>query len=222
MRSRLKQIGSHVLIPLIRWYLRKERKYQYKGTRVFVQPGVFHPGLFHSTKFLIDYLGEHSLANQSFLELGCGTGLVSIIAAKHGAQVYASDLSMSAVKNVTRNASLNGVFITPIHSDLFDNIDRRVFDWIVINPPYYPRAPMNESELAWFCGQNFEYYQRLFASIKDYMHAATKVIMATTLGSELEKIISIGKDQQLEFELVKEKKVFFDGKDFLYRIKRAP
>jgi hypothetical protein len=41
-----------------------------------------------------------------------------------------------------------------------------------------------------------------------------------TLGSELEKIFNVGKKEGFQFNLLKERAVLFDGKDFLYQIKK--
>lgn len=219
MRKILKHLTSLFLIPIIQWYLRKERTYTYRGTSVNVFPGVFHPGFFYSTKFLIDYLVDQPIAGKSMIELGCGTGLISIIAAKFGAEVTSTDLSSKAIENIKSNALQQGVSINVIHSDLFDSIQRQKFDWIVINPPYYARTPANEEELAWYAGGNFDYFRRLFASLVHYMHDTTQVIMVLTKGSEVSKILRIGSENGFEFELAKEKDVFFDEKDFLYLIK---
>jgi len=154
------------------------------------------------------------------LELGCGTGLISIIAAKSGADVTAIDLSIKAIENVKLNTLTQGVKIRIIHSDLFDSIERKTFDWIVINPPYYAGTPYREEELAWYAGENFDYFRKLFKSLGNYSDETTEIIMVLTKGSEVTKISTIGKENGFDFELVKEKKVFFDEKDFLYRIVR--
>lgn len=222
MRKTFKHLISLFLIPLTRWYLRKERVYTYRGTKIRVLPGVFHPGFFYSTKFLIEYLQLQPIGKKSLLELGCGTGLISIIAAKSGAEVTATDLSQKAIENIRLNALLHGVSIRIIYSDLFASIDRKMFDWIIINPPYYAGIPAKEEDLAWYSGENFDYFQRLFKSLNDYTHEHTEIIMVLTKGSEVAKITSIGHEHGFEFELVKEKEVFFDEKDFLYRIKHNP
>jgi len=219
MRKVIKHFTSLFLIPITRWYLRKERTYSYHGTTVTVLPGVFHPGLFYSTKFLIDYLQDKEVANKSMLELGCGTGLISIIVAKSGAVVTATDLSRKAIENINQNTIRNGVKIRIIHSDLFNAIEKETFDWIIINPPYYAGTSSNEEELAWYSGENFDYFRRLFKSLRDYSNKNTEIIMVLTKGSEVSKISAIGNENGFEFELVKEKKVFFDEKDFLYRIR---
>ncbi|MBK5278703.1 MAG: methyltransferase [Bacteroidia bacterium] len=218
MRKIFKRLISLFLVPIVRWYLRKERQYSYLGVNIKVFIGVFHPGLFYSTKFLINFILKQNIKNKSLLELGCGTGLLSIICARNAALVTATDLSQRCIENVTFNAKQNQASITIIQSDLFDSIDKQTFDWIIINPPYYARNPKDEAELAWHCGHEFEYFQKLFSTLRSYTNANSQVIMVLTLGCELDKIFAIAKSNQFDFELVQEKYVLFDGKDFLYRI----
>lgn len=218
MRKLVKHLASSILVPATKWYLRKERIYSAAGVTVSVYPGVFHPGLFSSTKLLAECLDGVLLENKTFLELGCGTGFLSVAAARRGAKVIASDISKTAVENTKRNANQNNVSIEVIHSDLFDGMPHASFDVIVINPPYYARNPENESELAWHCGENFEYFHKLFAQLSGYIDTDTLVLMVLTLGCDVEKILSIGNANGFVFELVKEKNVLFDGKDFVYRV----
>ncbi len=221
MRKIIKQFISFFLVPLTRWYLRKERQYSYLGVPVKVFSGVFHPGLFYSTKFLIDYLLTQSISGKSMLELGCGTGLLSIINARNGATVTASDLSQRAIENVTFNAKQNQVQIAIIHSDLFVRIGQKTFDWIIINPPYYARSIKSEEELAWHCGEEFEYFKKLFLTLRNYMDDDTQVIMVLTPECALGEIFKLAKDSQFSFELLQERNVLLDEKNFLYRIALA-
>jgi release factor glutamine methyltransferase len=156
-------------------------------------------------------LSDEHLAGKSFLELGCGSGLIAIKAAKAGANVTASDLSLKAIENTKYNANLNHTFIKIVYSDLFDNIEKIPFDWIVINPPYYARKPESEQDLAWYCGEDFEYFKKLFASLNDYMHSQTQVVMVLTKAADVDSIKKIAKDYNFGFE-------FFDEKDFLFKI----
>jgi release factor glutamine methyltransferase len=218
VRRSIKHLASLVMIPAMRWYLRKERRYTYNGTTVTVFPGVFHPGFFSSTIFLLDFLKTQDLSRQSLLELGCGTGLISIIAVKAGAHVTASDLSLKAIENTCYNAKQNQAALTVVHSDLFQNLGKNIFDWIIINPPYYAQQPKNERDLAWYCGKEFEYFTRLFRSLKNHIHPNTEVIMVLTMGCDLQRILSVAGTSGFEFTMIREKRVMFDGKDFLYRI----
>jgi release factor glutamine methyltransferase len=221
MRKAFKRVVSFFLIPATRWYLRKEREYAYHGVTVKVYPGVFHPGLFYSTRFLIDFLLTQPLQNKSLLELGCGTGLVSIICARMGAVVTASDLSKKAVENASSNIKTNQVSVDVVYSDIFENLDKKTFDWIVINPPYYARRPINEEELAWYCGEHYEYFRKLFEALPYHIHATTEVIMVLTLGSGLEKIFALGQKNGFQFEKADEREALFDGKDFLFQLRKS-
>ena len=219
MRKWFKRGISFFLMPLARWYLMKERNYHYQGFSISVLAGVFHPGLFSSTKIILDFLRHQQLKNSTLLELGCGTGLISIVAEKAGADVTASDLSLAAIKNASHNIRENGANIKLIHSDLFENIGKCKFDWIIINPPYYAKSVVKEEELAWHCGKDFQYFHQLFYSLPDFMHSKTRVIMVLTLGCELDKIFKIAEGKGFYRELLKEKNVLFDGKVFLDRLR---
>lgn len=116
------------------------------------------------------------------------------------------------------NVNQNNVAIHVIQSDLFDEIPDEKFDWIIINPPYYPLNAKREEDLAWNCGENFEYFQKLFLQLGKFSNPDTIVVMVLTLGCDLERIFSIGVDRGFKFQLIKEKRVFFDKKDFIYLI----
>ena len=76
-------------------------------------------------------------------DLGCGCGILSIIAAKLGAKlVYAVDVNPYALRDTTFNATTNGVsnVIRPVLCDIMNSVgilDGKV-DVIVCNPPQAP------------------------------------------------------------------------------------
>jgi len=74
------------------------------------------------------------------LDLGCGYGVVGIVAAKHTApaNVYMTDLNKTAIEYARRNVSLNNVEgIKIIQSDSYKNINETNFTIIASNPPYH-------------------------------------------------------------------------------------
>jgi len=218
MQELIKRAAGKILIPFTKWYLRKQRSFNYNGIRIVVSPGVFHPGLFSSTLFLLRFLENQNLKNLSLLELGCGSGLISVRCAQKGAVVTSSDISISALRNAERNAVSNDVVITPVHSDLFERIALQRFDWIIINPPYYAKDAADESEFAWNCGKDFEYFRNLFSQLPSYLHDNTFILMVLTKGCDLSTIFSIAASHGFVFTVIEEKSVPFDQKDFLYRI----
>lgn len=221
MRKHLKHALSFILVPFTRWYLRKDRHVEFDGIKILVRSGVFHPGLFYSTKFLLTYLSTQDLKGKKFLELGSGSGLISIFAAKRLAIVTASDISRKAVDNTSLNAKRNSADVTVLHSDLFASVERQTFDWIVINPPYYRKKPVVESEYAWYCGEQFEYFETLFEQLHGYCNSSTQIIMVLTKGCDMKSILAIAIKNNYLFELIQEKDVLFDEKDYLFRIRRS-
>lgn len=83
-------------------------KIRYKDRNFIVYPNVFSPKYFPDTFWF-----EQNLKIQpedSFLEIGSGTGLISVMAAIKGAgKVTAVDINPAAVKNTTENVFLNHV-----------------------------------------------------------------------------------------------------------------
>ncbi|MGC8652006.1 MAG: HemK2/MTQ2 family protein methyltransferase [Candidatus Micrarchaeia archaeon] len=71
------------------------------------------------------------------LDLGTGTGIQGIVAAKKGCTVTFSDISAKAVECARANAALNGVKGAFVKSDMFAGI-KGAFNTIIFNPPYLP------------------------------------------------------------------------------------
>jgi release factor glutamine methyltransferase len=209
-----------ILKKLAGVYTSKEREFSHKNITVKVLPGVFHPGLFFSSKMLLNFIDTLNLESKTFLELGAGTGIISILAAKNGAVVYASDISTKAVDNIKMNAAKSNVQINLFTSDLFKNIPDMRFDYIIINPPYYNRDPKEEEEYAWFCGSNFEYFKSLFNSLSNYISKDSKVFMILSEVCDIQKIKSIGMENEFVWNL-KMKSRFWGEKNFIFEIKKS-
>ncbi len=206
--SALRRLLRSIITPFYKafaeFYLKKNRSYTYKGIQIQVNKGVFHPGLFFSTGILLDYLKQFPLQGKKFMELGAGTGLIAVWAAKKGAIVMATDISSLAVGNTNINAQKNNVSVQMIHGDLFEKIDKILFDFIVINPPYYKKQPVTEAEYAWFCGENSEYFKKLFKGLPSYIHPQTKTIMVLSEACNIDEINAIAVHNKFKMQLKKE------------------
>jgi release factor glutamine methyltransferase len=183
---------AHVFYkPLLVRYLSKERQYTHSSVRLKISPEVFHPGFFFSTKLLLKHVLCLTLAGKKFLELGAGSGLISIKAAKAGAYVTATDINPAATRFLGENARKNQVDLTIIESNLFENIPPQVFDTIAINPPYYLKTPATMKEYAWYCGENGEYFKALFAGLGNYTDRNSVIFMILCEGANRELIGAI-------------------------------
>ncbi len=82
-------------------------------TPVFIKPGMaFGTGLHPTTKMCIRLLKEVLREGDSLLDVGCGSGILSIVAKMLGAsRVVGIDVSEDAVRESLENAELNEVSI---------------------------------------------------------------------------------------------------------------
>lgn len=75
-----------------------------------------------------------------FLEVGCGAGYVSLVAAAAGAAVTCTDANAHAVALARHNAKQNGLRLEAVAGDLLAGL-AGPFDVVAFNPPYLPTAP---------------------------------------------------------------------------------
>ena len=220
MRKLARKIAKRLFDGLLqrqyRAYSNNDHNIRLFNQKILVKAGVFHPGLFFSTRCLVDYLSEFELKGQTLLELGCGTGAISCWAAHQGAVVTASDINPEAIENAAFNARQNHLDINALESDLLEQIEGS-FDWIVINPPYYPKQPKSYGEKAWYAGEDFEYFQRLFGSLK--VREFGRCIMVLSEDCEIERIKEKAIQNGLSLELVKTHRKWFEH-SFIMQIRK--
>src|SRR5688572_22540120 len=111
------------------------------GLDLFVPPSVMSPRLFRTGVFLAEVVEAEIDQGDRMLDLGCGSGIVGLTAAKRGAIVLSLDKNPAAVRATRVNAMLNGLRVEAIESDLFERVpDATRFHLIAFNPPFFQRA----------------------------------------------------------------------------------
>lgn len=220
MKQAIKHITTRLYKPLLVKYLSATRMYTYKGIRLMIPPAVFHPGFFFSTRLLLRYIASLPLQHKLFLELGAGSGLIALYAARQGALVMASDINPIAIESLEVNRHTNRIPLTIINSDLFTNIPQQVFDIIAINPPYYKKQPRTPAEYAWYCGEEGEYFQQLFSSLQPYMHAQSQVLMVLCDGCDLPMIKKMAVANGFHMNCVFEKKNWIET-NYIFQVEMA-
>lgn len=188
MRRFIKGIVHRTWKPYVQWYLKSPRTYRWGDIRIVVQPEVFHPGFFFSTALLLRYLKRVPLHNKKVIEVGSGSGLISLYCAKQGADVCACDINPVAVENTKSNAENNRKKFPVYLSNLFSDVPNTKFDFILVNPPYYKKNPDNLAEHAWFCGENLEYFDSLFRQASAYSTGESEILMVLSDECDIEGI----------------------------------
>lgn len=165
----MRQLVKRIAYPFLSfWYkqsAKRTRIYREFGLTLHILPSVFHPGLFLSTHVFIYFLDQVQLQGRRVLELGAGSGLIAFVAAQKGAITTATDINPQAIKGLEENAKRNQINLNVISSDLFEKVSPMNFDLIFINPPYYAKNPENDLEKAFYCGEDFNYFKRLFEQL---------------------------------------------------------
>ncbi len=90
---------------------------------------------------------------ERILEVGCGSGVVSIHCAKNGGIVTSVDINPSAVELCSFNFKQNNLIGDVRYSDLYQNVPEK-FDTIFFNLPYLPVEEEGMLEKAWSGGED--------------------------------------------------------------------
>ena len=93
MRAFIKRIIDPFIQFWFKKYYKKPRRFRYADLEVLVYPEVFPPHFTFSTKILLNYIKELDMEGKTFLELGCGSGIISLFASSKGAKVTATDIN---------------------------------------------------------------------------------------------------------------------------------
>ncbi|HNV97846.1 MAG TPA: methyltransferase [Chitinophagales bacterium] len=220
MRKLYKLYSRIWLQPRVRKRMQQSAMYTHGDIRLFIPPGVFHPGYFHSTQFLLDFTLRHPLTGKHILELGAGSGLISIATAKKGAVVTASDINQQALQALQQNAEHNQVKLQIVYSDLFGSLEGMHFDYILINPPFYPQDARNDLERAWYAGLDFQYFQRLFAGIHPFLPENTEAWMILSEDTSTVHIEDIAHAAGLHMEVIEKKRILWEW-NYIYKLTKA-
>jgi release factor glutamine methyltransferase len=135
------------------------------GLELDVPPTVFHPKIFLTSSFFAQFLQSLDLSGKSVVEVGCGSGILSLSAAKAGARsVLALDINPAAVEAAKANAVKNSLpQVTSLHSNLFSALPlTSEFDVIISSPPSFSGEPRDDADRAWHAGPGYRDILALF------------------------------------------------------------
>ena len=113
---------------------KRTRMVKAAGFRLQVRPTVFHPRIFLTSDFFAGYISSLNLLGKRVVDVGTGTGILALSAARAGASgVVALDINPAAVDASLENATINGLGdrVTAMVSDLLSVLpSEAVFDVI--------------------------------------------------------------------------------------------
>jgi ribosomal protein L11 methyltransferase len=135
-------------------------------------PGAGFGDFSHPTTRLMIQLMKGRMQNKRILDIGCGSGILSLAAIKMGAkQVMGVDIDDDAIAHAKENARLNHMNIQ------FSKKPRGTFDIILIN------MIESEQKVAWsFCSQFISPPQQIIASGILHSHRNQYISLASSWG----------------------------------------
>ncbi|HEY1889919.1 MAG TPA: methyltransferase [Steroidobacteraceae bacterium] len=122
------------------------------GIPILVTPSVFNPKRMRTGEFFVSQLDSSRIGPESeVLDMGTGSGVCAVFAARHARRVVAVDINASAVRCARINALLNRAegTVDVRHGDLFDPVAGERFDLILFNPPFKAGEARNDRDRAW-------------------------------------------------------------------------
>lgn len=111
---------------------------------------------------------------QRVLDLGSGTGVWALLAARAGHEVIATELTEPMATGVRQNAQRNGLRLEVLVGDLFAPVAAERFDVILFNPPFHDGTPESDAERAWVGGETV---RRFLAEAGQHLRPGGRVLM---------------------------------------------
>jgi len=184
---------------------------QYRGLQITVLPGVFHPDLYFSSRLLADAAVRMDLAGKLVLDMGTGSGIIGLVAARRGARVLSVDVNERAIKCARQNIEQNQLdgSIETRQSDLFEHVPLKFkFDYIFWNPPFYPRQPQDDGGRAWNAGEEYSVIDRFARVCGNYLSPDGKVVLI--LSSDMDIPVVLAMFEPLRMEVLHSQRRFFE------------
>jgi release factor glutamine methyltransferase len=185
---------------------------EYKKIKYHTHPQVYQPA--EDTYLLAENIKVNRICN--VLEIGTGTGLVAIIAAKQANKVIATDINPHALDCAVKNIVINKTYNIELRKgDLFEPLKDEKFDLILFNTPYLPSSEDekidDELDTAWDGGiDGRETIDRFIAGVKAYLKPGGKVQMVQSSLADNQETLNKLKELGFEACITAREKCFFE------------
>ena len=179
--------------------------------KIEVLDGVYPPAA--DTYLLLDAIVIEP--TDVILDVGCGVGLATLVAASKAQRVISLDISHLAVRNTIQNLRRNdlGFNVSVVQSDLFSGLSNSTkFSMIMFNPPYLPADKMTtEMDHALIGGEDgSEITERFVREASAFLERDGRLYVVVSTLENVDAITKVFHDNGFQVERVNETSLFFE------------
>ncbi|PHH92008.1 hypothetical protein CDD83_9376 [Cordyceps sp. RAO-2017] len=158
--------------------------------QVYIHPSVYSPKYFPETLWYGTHLPS-IVRGASFLEIGIGSGLISLHLAASGSEVSGVDINPNAVDVTRKSFKTNGRTGNFYVSDIFDNVSG-TFDFIFWNHPWqFDASVTQELKSEKTFDEGYRLLKRFISQAKDFLNPGGSILLGTSAYADLDAMASI-------------------------------
>jgi release factor glutamine methyltransferase len=176
----MKRYTTHPTTPIFLNKMRHHKvpyKTRIKGVQIIVYPGVWSPAYDWTGEFMVENMSD--VKGKRVLEIGCGSGMISLFAALRGAtSVYSIDINPLAIQNTRKNFILHRVQsrCKAQVSDVFQKV-KGTYDVILFNAPFHGSRANSILERA-VSDHGYRALKKFFKQVGEYVDKGTVIDIA--------------------------------------------
>jgi release factor glutamine methyltransferase len=188
---------------------------------LLVFPGVLNPRIMRTGAFFASQLQADLIRpGAEVLDMGCGSGVCAIAAARYAQRVVAVDINPAAVRCTQINALINAqeIKIEVAQGDLFSPVKGRCFDIVLFNPPFIRGMPGSDADRAW---RSMDVAERFAAGLTEHLTPSGFALVLLSTYGDASEFVRQFRRWNFDISIVAQR-AFVNEKLTLLRLRQAP